>query len=244
MRNTRPSLKEGYYEHEGDVRVSLTNRKENTMHSQNVISINANESLQQMLFIKNCLLNDIYEKDGEILPSEDNELTRLDLAIPSKVDAWAWLLMKDGGIDKDIELLTERKKAIDEIIQKLKSTKGRLKAKANEILRQNKLEKIEGNNFWFKRDVSRTSRVIISLVEDEYKSFELPKLSYEEYCTLKNALEEHMETSEVNYHSMFTLATKLKDEVVESCGVKTLPENHKAIEVKEEQTIRVYEKRQ
>ena len=84
------------------------------MYSQNVIPINANVSLQQMLFIKNCILNDIYQNDGEILPDEDDELTRLDLAIPTKVDAWAWLLMKGGGIDKDIELLTERKKAIDD----------------------------------------------------------------------------------------------------------------------------------
>ena len=84
----------------------------------------------------------------------------------------------------------------------------------------------------------------MSLVEDEYKSFQLPKLSYEEYSTLNNALREYMETSEVNYHCMFTLATKLKEEVSESCSMKALPEKHRAIEMKEEQTIRVYQKRQ
>ena len=75
------------------------------------------QSLNSMLFIKNTILNSIYENEGEISAEEDNELTKFDINIPTKVDAWAWLLMKDGGIDKEIDLLTERKKTIDTTIR-------------------------------------------------------------------------------------------------------------------------------
>lgn len=207
------------------------------MHDM-VPAVKQTQSLQEMLYTKNIILNDIYENDGEITDEEDNQLMQLDISLPAKVDAWAWMLMNNGGIDKEIELLIDRKKAIDEIIHKLKSTKDRMKVRANDILRHNGLERIDGVNFWFKRDVSRTSRVIMSKVEDHYKSYELPKLSYDEYEQLIYVLE-----SEPNIYTMMNLVNKLKTQNEENCGVKSLPKDHPAIDLRETPTIMIYQRR-
>ena len=188
-----------------------------------------------MLYIKNLILSNIQDNDGEILQDDEEKLISLEVNLPVKVDAWAWLLMNNGGLDKEIDLLTERKKAIDESIQHIKSTKERLKTRANEILRRNNLESIKGNYFQLKRAISKTSRVIMSKVEDDLKSYELPKLSYSDYSDLLIALEQYDEQKDVQ-----RLLTKLKAEKLESCGVKSLPAGHTAIETREEPTIRIY----
>ena len=205
------------------------------MNHNNSIELNPRQSLQQMLYIKNIILSNIQDNDGEILQDDEEKLINLEVNLPVKVDAWAWLLMSNGGLDKEIDLLTERKKAIDESIQYIKSTKERLKTRANEILRRNNLESIKGNYFQLKRAISKTSRVIMSKVEDDLKSYELPKLSYSDYSDLLIALEQYDEQKDVQ-----RLLTKLKAEKLESCGVKSLPAGHTAIETREEPTIRIY----
>ena len=205
------------------------------MDITNSIEVSPKQSLQQMLYIKNIILSNIQDNDGEVLPDEEGKLMSLELNIPVKVDAWAWLLMNNGGLDKEIDLLTERKKATDESIQHIKSTKERLKARANEILRRNNMDSIKGNYFHLKRATGKSSRVIMSKVEDEFKSFELPKLSFIEYSDLLAALELYDEQKDTQ-----CLLAKIKDEKLESCGVKSLPVGHIAIETREEPTIRIY----
>ena len=205
-------------------------------------------SLQQMLVLKNQLLDDIYESFGELNEEQSQALTYLDIHLPEKVDAWAWTLMKGGGIDKDIELLQERKSHIQEVINQLKRGKERLKARANQILRMNSLDRIEGSQFWFKREVSTSTSVNLAKVEDSYKTFELPKLSFQEYSLLITALQDVLEMNRIQYDMeqlglLGLLLKKLQEEKSESCGVKSLPANHPALEVTETPTIRIYPQR-
>ncbi len=205
------------------------------MPTNQMVKSEVSESLHQMLFIKNTILDNIYDNDGEIIEDDYQKLIDLDLSIPTKVDGWAWVLVKDGGIDKEIELLTERKKAFEDMIYKLKSAKERLKIRLNDILKQYDLERIDGNNFWIKRDVSTSSRVILDKVEDEYKTYELPKLSNDEYQKLIKLLENHSVDID-----LFNLLDKFSNEKSEHCGVKSLPAGHPAIEVSITPTVRIY----
>jgi hypothetical protein len=210
------------------------------MSNKELVKSEATGSLQQMLFIKNSILDNIYDNYGEISSEEDLNLLQLDVNIPAKVDGWAWTLMKDGGIDKEIELLTDRKKAFEEIISKLKTAKERLKMRANEILNQFDLEKIEGNNFWIKRDASTSSKLILSEVEDELKSYELPKLSFSEYDLIRQSIDNYNSSLETDDPMVIRLKGKINEEVIQSCGVKSLPDDHSAIEVTETPTVRIY----
>ena len=210
------------------------------MSNKELVKSEVTGSLQQMLFIKNSILDNIYDNYGEISNEEDLKLLQLDVNIPAKVDGWAWTLMKDGGIDKEIEMLTDRKKAFEEIISKLKTAKERLKMRANEILNQFDLEKIEGNNFWIKRDVSTSSKVILSKVEDELKSYELPKLSFTEYDLIRQSIDNYNSSLETDDPVVIRLREKINEEAIQSCGVKSLPDGHSAIELTETPTVRIY----
>lgn len=200
---------------------------------------NVSESLHQMLFIKNTILDQIYDNDGEIIEGDYQKLMDLDLSIPAKVDGWAWVLVKDGVIDKEIELLTERKKAFEDMIYKMKSAKERLKVRLNDILMQYGLERIDGNNFWIKRNVSTSSKVILSKVEDELKSYELPKLSFSEYDLIRQSIDNFNSNLETDDLIVIRLREKIKEEVIQTCGVKSLPDGHIAIESTETPTVRI-----
>lgn len=210
------------------------------MPTNQMIKSEVTGSLQQMLFIKNTILDNIYDNEGEILNEEDLKLLQLDVTIPAKVDGWAWTLMKDGGIDKEIEMLTERKKAFEDIISKLKTAKERLKIRLNDILNHYDMERIDGSNFWIKRDVSTTSKVILSKVEDELKSYELPKLSFAEYDLLRQSIDNYNLSLETDDQVVIRLREKIKEETIQSCGVKSLPDAHSAIELTETPTVRIY----
>lgn len=205
------------------------------MPTNQMVKSEVSESLHQMLFIKNTILDNIYDNDREIIDDDYQKLIDLDLSIPAKVDGWAWVLVKDGGIDKEIELLTERKEVFEDMIYKLKSAKDRLKLRLNDILKQYDLERIDGNNFWIKRDVSTSSRVILDKVEDEYKSYELPKLSNDEYQKLIRLLVTCSDDP-----TLFGLFDKFSRDKTELCGVKSLPAGHPAIEVSIIPTVRIY----
>jgi hypothetical protein len=211
-----------------------------TMPTNQIIKSEVTGSLQQMLFIKNTILDNIYDNYGEISNDEDLKLLQLDVTIPSKVDGWAWTLMKDGGIDKEIEMLTDRKKAFEEIISKLKTAKERLKIRLNDILNHYDMERIDGSNFWIKTDVSTSSRVILDKVEDELKSYELPKLSFFEYDLIRQAIDNYNLSLETDDSAVIRLREKIKEEAIQSCGVKSLPDGHSAIELTETPTVRIY----
>jgi hypothetical protein len=72
-------------------------------------------------------------------------------------------------------------------------------------------------------------------VEDEYKTYELPKLSNDEYRKLIKLLENHSEDID-----LFNLLDKFSNEKTGHCGVKTLPIGHPAIEVSITPTVRIY----
>ncbi len=208
---------------------------------------NSNDTLKLMLQTKNQILDDIYESYGEINESQEERLTDLDIKIPEKVDGWAWTLMKNGGIDKEIELLKEKKISIEEMINRLQTGKEKRKVSVNEILRLSGTERIDGNDYWLKRTVSKSSRVIISKVENEYKTYQLPKISNTEYQIIIDILEYLIQTEagEISNEEMnlsISILAKFKDDKLETCGVKDLPNSHQAIETQTSPTIRIYKR--
>ncbi|PIQ07601.1 MAG: hypothetical protein COW71_16240 [Ignavibacteriales bacterium CG18_big_fil_WC_8_21_14_2_50_31_20] len=156
--------------------------------------------------------------------------------------------MNNGAIDKEIELLKEKKQSIDEMINRLKNGKDKRKISINEILRHNGLDRIDGGEYWLKRDTSKSTRVIINKVEDQYKTYQLPKLSNSEYRILIDILEYLLETeageiSKDEFYLTSSIITKFKVEKLETCGVKDLPKDHEALEITAIPTIRIYNKR-
>ncbi|MDA3861516.1 MAG: hypothetical protein PF445_09840, partial [Melioribacteraceae bacterium] len=206
-------------------------------------TVSSNDTLKFMLQTKNMILDEIYDSYGEIDETQEEQLLELDINIPEKVDGWAWTLMNNGVIDSEINLLKEKKRSIDEMINRLKSGKDKRKTSVNDILRQNGLERIDGCDYWLKRDTSKSTRVIISKVEAQYKTYQLPKLSNSEYQILIDILDYLIETeaneiSQDEFNLTSSILTKFKEEKVETCGVTELPKNHTALEVTTTPTIR------
>lgn len=207
-------------------------------------TVSNKNTLQSMLLTKHLILEDIYDSFGEIDEGQEKQLLDLDVNIPHKIDGWAWTLMKNGGIDKEIELLKDKKKQIEEMIQKLERGKDDRKTYVNNILSQNGLERIDGNDYWIKSDVNVSRNVIISKVEDHFKTYQLPKLSYQEYELLIGVftyLTDNVESiSPDDLTRAINLLVKFREEKVESCGVKDLPKDHPSIEAVNKPTVRIY----
>ena len=213
-----------------------------------VITSNQKQSLQEMLVTKNILLDSIYENNGEIDNQQAETLMELDTNLPVKVDGWAWTLKKDGAIDKEIELWQDRKEVVEGIIKVLRNGKDQLKARAHQIMLMNHLDRIDGNQFWIKRDTSRTRSLMMEVVEDEYKKYELPTLTNNQYKLLLNMIAHFNGTlkKDLPFDSIYSaieLEEMIANRKTEKCNVTDLPDGHRAIVIEERPTVRLFAKR-
>ena len=92
-----------------------------------------------------------------------------------------------------------------------------------------------------RRTTVECSKVILNKIEDEYKTFQLPKLSHNEYQLVCEALNKLNETKERDDPGLLHLQSRLTNQIEESCGVSDLPKGHPAIEVQEGMTVRIYQ---
>ncbi len=210
--------------------------------------VDKKQSLQAMLVTKNLLMDAIYESDGEIDDQQSESLMELETNIPVKVDGWAWTLMKNGAIDKEIELWQNRKEVVENIIKSLRNGKDRLKARAHQIMHMNELERLDGNQFWIKRTFSENRSVFIENVEEMYLKYQLPVMNHSEFAILEKItrlneglLKELLEPNEI--HTLYEIAEKLAVETHTKCNVTDLPIDHKAIFTEVRPTVRIFAKK-
>ncbi len=213
-----------------------------------VVTIDHKQSLHDMLLTKNLLLEDIYENNGEIDNQQSDSLVELDTSIPVKVDGWAWTLKKEGAIDKEIELWQDRKEVVEQIIKSLRNGRDRLKTRAHHIMLMNHFDRIDGNQFWIKREISKSRTVILDKVEDEYKKYELPTLDYVHYTALVEAVDSYAiacskDDSKELFRTISELQYYIREQIEIKCNVTDLPNEHVAIVTEEKPTVRIYPKR-
>ncbi len=218
------------------------------MNTTSVVTNDHRKTLNEMLVTKNILLESIYANDGEIDDQQLKSLEELENNLPVKVDGWAWTLMKNGAIDKEVELWLQRKEVIDGIIKVLKSGKEKLKAHAHHIMQLNHLDRIDGSQFWIKRDFSKSKSLMMELAEDQYKKYELPTLNDTQYKLLLNMVKHFNGTlkKDLPFESIYTaieLEELLEKNKTEKCNVSDLPEGHCAIVSEERPTVRVFPKK-
>lgn len=126
--------------------------------------------------------------------------------------------------------------------------KDRLKTHTNHILEANHLERVDGIQFLMNRDASKTKSIDIDLVEDEYKKYELPVLTNNQYRLLLNMIAHFNGTlkHDLPFESIYTaieLQEKIENAKVGKCNVSDLPEGHPAVEVKIAPSIRIFAKK-
>ena len=218
------------------------------MNTSTALKTDHKQTLNDMLVTKNILLDSIYENDGEVNDQQEESLKLLENNLPVKVDGWAWTLMKNGAIDKEIELWQQRKDFMNEIIKTLKNGKDRLKLRAHQIMLMNNLDRLDGTQFWIKRDISRAKSLMMDVVEDEYKKYELPVLSNNQYKLLLNMVKHFNGTlrNDLPFDSIYTaveLEEMIEKQKTEKCNVTNLPDGHCAIVIEERPTVRIYPKK-
>jgi hypothetical protein len=148
----------------------------------------------------------------------------------------------------DRAIWQQRKEFIEGNIKMLKNGRDRFKARANHIMLMNNLDRLDGTQFWIKRDISRTRSLIIDAVEDEYKKYELPVLKNNQYHLLLNMVKHFNGTlaNDLLFDSIYMaigLEEMIEKQRTEKCNVTDLPEGHNAIVIEERPTVRIFSKR-
>ncbi|MDP4194828.1 MAG: hypothetical protein Q8940_07255 [Bacteroidota bacterium] len=203
--------------------------------------IQKKQTLKEMLVEQALLLEDIL--DSVMNDEQERQLIRLEAHLPWKVDGWISVLKKDGALDYQKEKLKEKTLEIAELIDAIDDEKKKKLFYLHDIMTEMGLDRLDGNDFYMKKDVSYKTMVNMEAVEDKHKRWILPELKDDEFQLLLDILKDAIRELVVDDLSRAnSLLSKLENNLNFKCGVKDLPEEHPALVREVTPTVRFYKR--
>lgn len=125
------------------------------------------ESLRTLLVLSNQLVNELIENDGALTPELEEQLSKIELSIPAKIDAYSHLMDR---LDTEADYWKEKADFYNAIVRACKNTKERIKENLKSAMIDADQKEVAGNNMKFQLRNSNPSLVLDeSKIDQSYK---------------------------------------------------------------------------
>ena len=132
------------------------------------------ESLISIVKQWNKITEMVAENGGELSEEMDNELTKVELLLPAKVDACSHVMDR---IDKEIELLDAQAEFYSKISKTYKNIKARIKDNIKFGMQELQVEELCGNDIRFVLTKTKSSlKIDEDLIDPGYVTEEVTKI--------------------------------------------------------------------
>lgn len=127
------------------------------------MSENQSGSLRSLVTLSNDLLNQLLESNGQLTPELEEQLSKLEIALPAKVDSYAYLIDR---FEAEAEFWKARAENNALVMKACLAAQKRLKDNLKFAMQEQKAGEIKGNEVRFKLQNSKPSLVIDETIID------------------------------------------------------------------------------
>ena len=188
------------------------------------------------------IMKQLSELEGDVTnnPEIEESLILIQNKIEQKTQAYISVTQKDGLIDREIASVKDMIAKAKDYIDKLEDRKGWIEGVINKLILEAPEKFLEFDNGvkqYVKPFFKKKSEIDLTKVEEQWKSYQLPKMTFLQKEALQEAINAFLDDNELYLQDNPVLAQNAEslkewmNDSKASCLLSDLPEGHSAISV-------------